>query len=384
MERLGLFVLLVILIPATVFWAGQRFRSADQAWEEFASQVNQLRGFHVPEPEPEPPPPKEKEDPEPKREPAEKPPQNDEPAPATTPQELYDAGRFADAARGFDKTDERMAAIARFAETLKEAFPTSIPPGEYLKVTTKDGAKYEGFAETSGSTIRLRRISGLEAPLPKDRIASQVELPRDHAIKQLLRRLKAESGGAEGPRLFALTQQAFLLGEPAAAAPLVVKVLGKDADNGFLAAAIEARVPAPFRDRVLQAYAAVPSKKEVVVHDTRPVAKTPIRLGNGKSTRKPKQIVSDPEARRLVATAARHRQKADKIFDAIAATILAKGRSGLDSADIKASIDEFEKAIAIYQKVRKIEESDGVEALVSYCSHRVATLHATELAMDGH
>ena len=111
----------------------------------------------------------------------------------------------------------------------------------------------------------------------------------------------------------------------------------------------------------------------------------PIRLGNGKPTKsKLKQIVNDPEAKKLVAEAARHYKKADRLFDAIAATITSKGRAELDGADVKTSIDEYEKAIAIYQKVRKIEESDGVEALVSYCSRRVARLQATKLAMDGH
>ena len=331
--------------------------------------------------------PKKREDPEPKKDPEDEPPQGDEPVRAITAQDHYDAGRFADAARAFDKSDERMAAIARFAEALEEALPANVPPGPYLKITTKDGNKFEGFAQTSMSMVKLTRITGLTFSLPEDRIESRVELPRDHAIGRAIVQVKTEGAGpdVEGARLFTLTRQAFLLGEPEAAAPLVVRVLDKDADEGFLAAAIKARVPEPFRDRVLQAYAAVPGKREVVVQDPRPVAQKPIRLGNGKPTKsKLKQIVKDPEAKKLVAEASRHRQKADKIFDAIATTITSEGRSEVDSADLKAAIDQYENAIDIYDKVRKIEDSDGVEALVAYCARRVATLQATKLAMDGH
>ena len=128
---------MVIALPATVYWAGLRFRAPGEAWEVFSSEVNQLRGFHVPEPEPEPPPPEEKKDPEPKKDPDGEPPETDEPVPPASAQTDYDSGRFADAARGFDKTDARMAAIARFAEALEEAFPANLHPGHYLKVTTK-------------------------------------------------------------------------------------------------------------------------------------------------------------------------------------------------------------------------------------------------------
>jgi len=387
MERVGLLLLFTVLVPGFVFWSGSGFAPSGDVWSDFLNQVGQLEGYAEPDPEvPDIYEDPNAEDPE-SEDPGEtnQDPTGSDPEDSATPPkstgarrgwELYRAGDFSQAASVLANHDERGAAVAKFADKLATAFPAKSYEGEWMVITTKSGNVFEGFVKSDLTVLRVTTIGGPELPLPKDRIKSQVMVPREKAIGAAIVEIETQGfdKATKGPRLFKLVQSAFALDRPASAAKLIQHMLERDEDEGFLAAAIQARVPKPYQPGVMRAYAAVPQVRP----DPEPVVQAPKRLGNGRKPRRKKtrQLVSDRKAVELLNKARPLRKAGEDLYD----TIFANPEK-TKLKDVNAAIGKFESAQLLYGQVQEIEDSDGVAALIRASGKKLARLHLLQQAI---
>ncbi|MEE8106720.1 MAG: hypothetical protein V3T86_14400 [Planctomycetota bacterium] len=389
MERAGLFLLFTVLVPGFVFWSGSGFAPSGDVWADFLNQVDQLEGYSEPDPEVldiyEDLNAKDPDADEPdsatrgateKSEPGETVPEPPKPTGPKHGWELYRAGDFSHAARVLASHDERGAALAKFADKLATAFPAKSYKGDWMKITTKSGNVFEGFVKSDLTVLRVTTIGGPELPLPKDAIASQVMVPRENAIAKAIAEIENEGldKATKGPKLFKLVQSAFALDRPASAAKLIEHMVKRDEDEGFLAGAIQARVPKPYQPGVMRAYAAVPQTKP----DPEPIVQAPKRLGNTRPThrRKSRQLVSDRKARELLNKARPLRKSGERLYDKIFAD-----RDKAKLKDVNAAISDFEAAQLLYGQIQEIEDSDGVAALILATGKKLARLHLLQTAI---
>ncbi|MFQ5845663.1 MAG: hypothetical protein ACE5JG_11820 [Planctomycetota bacterium] len=303
MDRLYLFIFLVVMLPAFVFWAGNGMGDPRESWADFLHQVRLLRGPPAPEPapaEPEPPPPEP--------EPAATEPAPD--APAEKPVDwraegdrFFSQGWFEEAADFYQKVDAARAAEARFAAVLKRAFPKQDFEGPYLRVTTTEGGRYEGFARPEGDDLRLTRPTGLSLAIPEERIQKREPLPASEALQEA-REFLAQNGPKTRERILAQVQAAFALGEAALAGRLIRRALELDRREAFLVDALSYRVPPAHRRDAMRAYQAIPGT--AAEPPAAPQVRTPRRWSSGRKPRAPDApLVRDPEAKKLMEGAAK-------------------------------------------------------------------------------
>ncbi|MGQ0614672.1 MAG: hypothetical protein ACT4PV_13130 [Planctomycetaceae bacterium] len=379
MTRLGLFVFLVLVIPAGAFWAGNGFSGPGDSWRLFASQTRGILGDRssVPPPAtpaqpPEPTPPEQ-----PEATPPEPPPP---PPPAVDPRvaadELFAAGKFEEAAAKFAGLDAQREAEARLGVALLRAFPRNIPEGVYLKVTTLEGAEWEGFAQDKGDQIQLVKPGGLSISLPRARIRSQVEVPRAEVLKRAREEVLREGAdaGATGPRLFALIQQALLMGDPAAAADLLPRALEQEESTGFFLTSIRVRIPdVAAREAVFQALQACLVPRTPAAET--PTVRVPDRISDGGgSPKSDKPLVNDPRAQEMMRKAAPLRERGDDLYRDVALKILQGKATDADRPTLEEALRLYTEASKLYQQVLAIEYVNSVASIDKHVARRVAQL----------
>lgn len=377
LERFLLFIFLVLALPAFVFWAGNGMRPAGETWHNFSGQVGAvsqaLRTSNAdasrPEPEAEPEEKQDPEDPEPTEGPSPEAAAPAQPASTENADRSYREGRFDEAAELYARTDPERAAVARLAAVLSSAFPKQDFRGKYLRVTTLEGGKYEGFAERDGNNLRLTKPSGLSLALPEERIQSRKELTRQEALapaRALLQR-GLSAGRSERRSLLPLVQSAFAMGEVELAGQLVERALELDRQDPFLIDALSQRVPSTYRGDALRAYQAMAGAAPAARPE--PLMGKPRKLGS-KPPRPAKGLVKDAEAKRILRTARKRHGQAGKLYDKITV-------AGLEQAeinDVEQAIRLIEDAITLYWQVIEIEDSNAVYALVKTAARQSANL----------
>ena len=388
MGRFALFVFLVFGIPVGVYWASHDFSGL----ANLPAEIRALRGRRpapetepLPEPKPEPeaepepapdiePKPEPEADPETKkppeadatvREPPDAPPSKPDERPQERAERLYKAGAFEDAAIAYAGVDERQRALAQLGAAFVEAFPVNLPKHRYLVLKTTTGDEFEGFAEETEDRIKLTEATGKTSAFPRSAIRHGHEVPRKEVPERVGREVMSE-GLAErtsGPRLFALIQAACAMGQPAAVAPLLARVLEIDEAKPFFLATVRRRVGADHQKDVYLAFATC--QTPTVMARESPLVRTPSALGNRKNgtlaDRAPK--VNRKDARKLMEDAAPSRKAGEKLYRKI---VLAGDKASVE--DVEQAIAHFDKAIELYEKVMEIEDSATVYALLRKCS----------------
>jgi len=388
---------LVVGIPMGIYWASHGFEAPGDNLSRFAGELAALGGPPPPEPE-EAPASEEPETPEEKPEP--KPPERakSEPTPPTPPpppsgpelnarekaQKLFDEGRFAEAAAAFVGIDERLQTRAQLGAAFAVAFPPRIPERPYVVIRTGTGGEFEGFAERTGDSLRLTSAAGRSLSFPIDSIATQREIARDEALDRLAKRIGIEGTGVrtKGSRLFALIQEAFSIGRPAAAGPLLPRALELDEEKPFFLSSVRNRVGTEHQAALYRAFAdCMVSPEDIAPTET--IAQAPRKLGGDRppKPRKPgKSSIKSSKARELVAKAKPMRQKGIKLYR----KVFTAGLKDASSEDIAEAIRLLDKAADLYEKALEHEEDSGeIYALLRHCSKHTFQLRFWQEQVDG-
>jgi hypothetical protein len=394
--RFALFIFLVVVIPVGVYWASHDFSGL----ANLPGEIRALRGRR-PEPPTEPrPEPEEEPEPEPKpepktapepepepKDPAEQEPPPTEPVTVKTPpappsgkpdenpheraERLFNEGAFEDAAIAFAGVDERNRALARLGVAFVEAFPPSLPKKRYLVIKTNSGDEFEGFADETEDRVTLTEATGKTNAFPQSAVRFGREVPR-HEVPERIGHQVVTEGLLErttGPRLFALIQAACSMGRPAAAAPLLPRLLELDEAKPFFLSTVRRRVGSEHQKDVYLAFATCQAPS-VMAHES-PLVRAPSALGNRKNgtlaDRAPK--VKRDDARKLLEEAAPKRKAGEELYRKI---VLAGDKASVE--DVEQAIAHFDEAIALYEKAMEIEDSRAVYALLRKCSKLNFTL----------
>ncbi|HEX5137679.1 MAG TPA: hypothetical protein VFY93_11940 [Planctomycetota bacterium] len=364
MGRALLFLLLVVAVPLSVYWAGN-----GRSFARLPEEIRELRGADRPTPEPSPGPEREPEPepkpPEPERPPPPAPPT---PEPAESPRDkaerLFREGRFAEAARAFDGVDERRRAIALLGEAFTQAFPVNMPRGPYLLLETITGEKYEGFGDTGGGLVRIADAAGKSFAFAESSIRARQELTPDEARARIAREA-LDSTEVAGPRIFAQIQAACTVGRPDAAAVLLEPALDADEKEPYFLSSVRARVP-PARQKDMYLAFATAQAPAVMAADE-PVVRVPARLGGGRNV-VPAPVegsgVKDPKVRALMEEAAPYRKRGEKLYK----EIVLKGADQSTKDLVVEALASFDKALALYEKAVAIEESDALYGVMQSTS----------------
>jgi len=372
-QRVILFLFLVLVIPGLIYWASHDFESPALNIRRFLDETAALSGPPAPTPEPETKSARHERkqpDPQPKKTPdpsaGETEPEPPRKSAYELGQEHYDAGRFADAAATFAGHDKRMFCLSTLGASLQAAFPEKIPAGTYTVVTATGGTEFEGFGTEHGGMLQLTGASGRTLTLPDASIRSRMTLPTKKALDRIARRIATDSASAtlSGTRLFMLVQEGFVIGRPAVVAPLLPLLLGKDAEKEFIMSAVLNRVPRARQDDVYRALGRCQSIQDEPPHET---VRTPTRIGSGGGKHKPrrqKTSIQSRRARDLVAKAAPHKAEGKRLYK----KVFLAGRDHAKLADVNKAVFELEKALGYYDKAREIEEAGEILALQGYCS----------------
>jgi tetratricopeptide (TPR) repeat protein len=362
--RTFLFLLLVVAVPAGVYWAGN-----GGSFARLPEEIRELRG---PEPAPprEPEPPPEPEPKPPEAEP-EKPPPPAPPTPVTPAedprakaQRLFREGRFADAARAYDGVDERRRAIALLGEAFTRAFPENLPNGPYVIIQTLTGERYEGFGEKEGGRLKIVDAAGRSFAFPESAISAKQEITREEARDRIAREA-LNSTEINGPRIFALIQAACTVGRPDAAAPLIEPALEADEKEPYFLSSVRGRVPAAGQKEMYRAFAT--AQAPAVMAADEPVVRVPARLGGGRNVVPQPSVeggAKDPKVRALMEEAAPYRKRGEKLYK----EIVLKGADASAKDLVDEAIREFDKALALYEKAVAIEESDALYSVMQSTS----------------
>lgn len=345
MARASLFLLLVLVVPAGVYWAGNggSFAPLGEEWKE-------LRGTR-PEPAPTPELPPQPEEPPPP------PPRAPPPPPAEDPRKnaerLFREGRFGEAAKALHGIDEHRRALALLGAAFVQAFPENLPRGPYVLVRTRTGEKYEGFGEREGGRLTVVDAAGRSFSFPESALSEQQELSREEARERIARQA-LDSTDVAGPRIFALIQAACAAGRPDAAAPLLGPALEADEKDPYFLSAVRGRVPSERQKGMYLAFAT--AQAPAVMANDEAVVKVPPRLGGGRApVPAPESGGSrDPKVRALMEEALPHRKRGEKLYK----QIVLKGADASTIGDVNEAIAAFDKALALYEKAVLIEESD--------------------------
>lgn len=365
MGRSFLFLLLVVAVPLSVYWAGN-----GRSFARLPGEIRELRGAEraptpppgrPPLPEPEPVP----EEPEPRNPPPPAPPA---PAPAENAREkaerLFLEGRFADAARAFDGIDERRRAIALLGEAFTRAFPENLPQAPYVIFQTLTGERYEGFGETEGGRLKIVDAAGRSFAFPESAISAKQEITREEARDRIAREA-LNSTDVAGPRIFARIQAACAVGRPDAAAPLLEPALEADEKEPYFLSSVRGRVPAAWQKEMYRAFAT--AQAPAVMAADEPVVRVPARLGGSRNVVPATPAESgakDPKVRALMEQAAPFRKRGEKLYK----EVVIKGVDASTKDLVDEAVREFDKALALYEKAVAIEESDTLYSVMSRTS----------------
>jgi len=361
--RALLFLFLVVLVPAAVYWGGNGM--------SFASLPAELRELREPRPEATPAPAPEQPPPEPEREPEpepEPPPPTEPPTPKEAPREraerLYREGDFAQAAAAFQGVDERRHALAELGATFVRAFPPHLPDAPYAIVETRTGESYEGFTGIQGGLVTIVDVTGKSLALPESAIATRRDLAPDAVRERIARQAADGVTETSGPRVFALIQAACAVGRPDAAAPLLARALELDEKDPYFLRSIRGRVGPEWQKDMYRAFAT--AQAPVLMAHDEPVVKVPSHLGGrpngGPSV--PESSATNPKVRELMREAAPYRKRGEQLYR----EIVLKGADASTLADVNAAIEAFDKALALYEKAVQIEESDALYAVMQSAS----------------
>jgi hypothetical protein len=345
LERFGLLVFLVAIVPLGIYWAGHGFESPEAGLSRFAGEVGALHGVPRPEPEtpaPEPEPAVDRVIPEPPKTP-EAPRSPDAPTEdrRTKAARLFHEGNFLGAAQAAKGIDESRHALARLGVALEAAFPIDLPDAPWLRVETTAGGSFEGFAEERGDQLRITSATGRSLSLPTNVVSSRVEVPREKALAGAARRIRAEGGTeSSGPKLFALIGEALRIGHPEAAA-----------------------------------LAACMLEPEESALSNRPLVRSPTRLGNGvrnngNRSLQGRSALRDAQALALMKKAGPLREKADQLWKKTRDA----GLKGADIDEIDEAIGLLERALEFYEKALEHEDADEIHALLRHSSKRAFQL----------
>jgi tetratricopeptide (TPR) repeat protein len=376
-QRIVLFLFLVLGLPAAIYWASHDFEAPGRNVRRFVEELHALGGPPTPVETAAPKPkeeyeaakkkPAEKTDDPTAKEPAPtKPKPEPEASPIEEAQKLYDAGRFAAAARIFADLHERMHALATLGEAFARAFPVALPDAPYYIV---NGGEFEGFGTEKAGLLNLRSPAGRSLSLPGSAVREKQKLERPKAIERLARKVALEgaSPDIQGARLFALLHEAFAMGRPDAAAPLLERALEIDEARPFFLSSVRQRVAPEFQDDLYRAF----GRCQVLPDDVPPtevVAVTaPRKLGDGTLApkRKPQRSsIRNEKALALVRKAGPHRELGRKLHR----TVFLAGRENAQLKDIDTAVSELEKALEYYEDALELEDSNEIHALVRHCS----------------
>jgi tetratricopeptide (TPR) repeat protein len=384
LPRIGLFLFLVVAIPAGAYWAGNAPASPGAALARFGRELGELRGRPAPE--------------EASEREAQEPPTQPEPPPAPAPpprvetrnpreaaEALYLEGRFDEAAAAFAALDPERAAEARFCAALARAFPESLPRLPYLTVTTASGVEYEGFAEEKDGNLVLVRPAGPTLSLPLQSLTKRAVRTREDFVlaAQKEARDAADAEGVEGKQLFHLLQRALVIGDRAGAARLARRALREDARTPFLLTSFRQRIAdVRAREEVFQAYSAC---GRALPPETPPFEAAPPR-GPASGPARPraqKPVAKDPKALALVGKAKPLHEKADEIYQRVARNALFEKSEPGDLAAIEEALRLYREAMRLYADALEIEPDNAlIHAPLDSASRHYAKLEMlkTQLA----
>jgi len=354
--RASLFVLLVVAVPAGVYWAGN-----DGSFARLPEEWRALKGIR---PEPTPPPtPLPEPQPE---EPPSPPPEPPAPSPAEDPRKeadrLFRAGRFVEAARAYDGVDEHRRSLALLGDAFVRAFPESLPSGPYLVLRTRTGEVYEGFGERAGGRVTVVDAAGKSFAFPESALSEEQELPREEA-RERIARAAMNSTEVAGPRIFAQIQAACAAGRPDAAAGLLGPALEADEKEPYFLSAVRGRVPAERQREMYRAFAT--AQAPAVMASDEPLVKMPPRLGGRRESAPVREAGSkNPKVRELMEEALPYRKRGEKLYK----EIVLKGADASTLGAVNEAIAAFDKALALYDKAVVIEESDSLYAILQSAS----------------
>lgn len=378
-QRLLLLLVLAVVAPLWVYWATHGYGEPVETLRKFRGETAELLGRRPTPtstpapaeppsaPEPPKPPPEEKE--------AETPPPPKPPEPPSAPKadfrELFLDGRFEESLAV--ATNEVERADARLAIALRAALPPAIPAGDYVRMKALGGARYEGFAEETNDSIRLRKLTGSTLTFPRSSILEKQVLPRETAIEEIERELRMQAGdpAATVPKLFLAAEQALRIDRPSAAAAAIARLLALDLESALFPVSVRQRIEAPRQPELYRAYIACMSSR--APKEPEPGIRVPKKLGGDDAPRIPRPnapLVKDPKAMELVTRALELRRQGEAIYDKVLADGLRKARP----EEIGEGIRLLEEAIELYQKSQEIEDSNGVQALILACAKKSRNL----------
>lgn len=374
MARASLFLLLVLGVPAGVYWAGNGF-----SFDALPTELRELRAT-LPETRPatpatEPPAPRvaptpapQPAQPAPVEAPNENPPPPEAPptsVPAENPREkaerLFREGRFADAAVAFKGVDDQQRALALLGDAFVHAFPPGLPKGRYVLVRTRTGEKYEGFGETEGGLLKIVDAAGRSFSFPESALSEKQEFSQEEARERIARQA-LDSTDVAGPRIFALIQAACAAGRPDAAASLLEPALDADGKDPYFLSAVRSRVPGEWQKDMYVAFA---TAQAPAVMNEEPIVRVPPRLAGRRDTapvEAPK--VKNPDVRALMEEAAPYRKRGEQLYK----EVVLKGADASTLDTVNEAIAAFDKALALYDKAVEIEESDLLYSLMQSSS----------------
>ena len=388
--RFLILILLVVILPAAVYWAVNGMAGPAETWERFAGQVDDIRRSQPDDPEPDPEPIRTKD---PEREPEEKPAEPEprkrtpEPAvPRTDPATLFAQGKFEQAAAAFDDSRPRARALAQLGAAFRDAFPE--PTELYLVVELKGGSTQEGYAIADGEELKLLDPTGRAIGLPKSLVVGRRSLEPNQVAERTLPRIRKEVESGDARRLFRATTAAFRIGRPEIAAPLLEKIV--NADSGAILKAITKDVAPLARDSLFRAYTDAkvtrdprPEPTPVVVRNDPATTKrdNPLKLnGRKKSTgRNSKFNVTDAKAREYMVQARPLRLEGKRLYD----KVYVEGLDKADVADVEEAIRKYEAALALYEKALEREDDDTIYVLVTGCSKKLFQLRFWKEQLSG-
>jgi len=387
-QRFVLFVFFVVLVPVGVYWSSHGFENPAGGVQRWSAEMRALRGRR-PTPAPEAAPQEPPERPAEKPAEAEPPPPPEPEAPANPSrraEELFLAGRFAEAVEAFPGVDERKRSLAQLGAAFSRAYPPRVPRGDYLIVTTRTGDSFEGFAQAREGRIVLTLPGGQRSSFPAQAIAARKQLTREQALDRLEERVRMEGGSAtiKGPRLFALIRMACVAGRPAAVAPLLARALELDDAKAYFLSAVRNQVPAEYQSDLFRAFMAcelprIPEATEEVVTNVH----TPRQLGglHRAKGRKPRSAAQKlkPEALRLMQEAAPLKVKAIRLYR----KIVVQGIDDTDAETVDEALRVFDQAIALYEKALEVDESDIIYSVLTPCSRYRAQLSFWQTVKQG-
>jgi tetratricopeptide (TPR) repeat protein len=356
--RFSLFLLLVVLVPLGVYWAGNA-----GSFERLPEEMRELRGTR-PEPVPTPAPEKAPEKPPEPEKPSPPPPKPPDPPPVRVDAEkLFREGKFREAAAAFLGVDERKRSLALLGEAFALAFPEGLPDRPYLLLRTRTGEVDEGFGEKAGGRVTVVDAAGKSFAFPESALSEERELPREQ-VKERIAKQARDSTDIAGPRIFALIQAACAAGRPDAAATLLEPALEADEKEPYFLSTVRARVPSERQKDMYRAFATAQAPAVMAEPDEpAPVVKQPVRPNRPKPA--PDAPASgNPKVRALMEEAAPHRKQGEKLYR----EIVIKGADASTADAVNEALREFDKALALYEKAVEIEESDGLYAILQSSS----------------